>query len=77
MDDIKVGDTVRVKDPSHYLSAFAKKVTDRDGVIEEVGPDKHGYRAGYVKVRFLKRNGRGKEFTEWLSIRDLTVTGVA
>jgi hypothetical protein len=77
MEEIKVGATVRVNNPDDYLSAFAKKITDRDGVVEEVGAGKHSSRIGYAKVRFLKRNGRGKEFTQWMYIRDLTVTGAA
>lgn len=70
-NEIKVGDVVRVKDPSGFVSAFAKKVADRDAIVERVGPDKHGQFKGFAFVRFLRRNGRGKEFTQRLALRDL------
>ena len=71
MSEIKKGDIVRVRDPNQFISQFAKKVTDRDAVVEWVGPDAHGQFDGRAKVRFLKRNGRGKEFTEVMSMRYL------
>jgi hypothetical protein len=67
------GDTVRLKDPSRYLVSFAKKVADRDAVVLWVGPLKHDMFKGQAKVRFLKRNGRGKEFEEVLRVSDLVV----
>lgn len=77
MSALKDGDVVRVRDPNDYLAAFAKKVTDRDAVVEWVGPDAHGQFKGRAKVKFLKRNGRGKEFTEILRADDLIIAPAA
>jgi hypothetical protein len=71
MSDLKPGDTVRVKDPSAFLSAFAKKIADRDAIVNWVGPDQHGQFVGRASVTFQKRNGRGKEFREVMRIKDL------
>ena len=73
-DELKPGMVVRVKDPSQFLSAFAKKIADRDAVVNWVGPDRYGQFKGRASVTFQKRNGRGKEFRETMSIRDLVVT---
>jgi hypothetical protein len=58
------GDAVRVKDPDHFPSPLDKKFKDRDGVVVRKWLPR-------VVVRFGKRNGRGKEFEESLSINDL------
>jgi hypothetical protein len=71
MDEIKVGDTVRVKDTGKFIAAFERKVMERDGIVEWVGPDQHGQFKGMAWVRFLKRNGRGKEFRERMCLREL------
>lgn len=67
------GDIVRLKDPSRYIVSFAKKAADRDAVVLWVGPRAHGMFRDYAKVRFLKRNGRGKEFEETLRKNDLVL----
>jgi hypothetical protein len=72
---IEKGDTVRMQNLNRYTTAFAAKVANRDAVVVWVGPDIHGQFKGKACVRFLKRNGRGKEFTETLSIRDLELAG--
>ncbi len=70
----KVDDVVRVKDPSRFLITFAKKVTDRDAIVLIVEPKRGGGVYGdRVRVRFLQRNGRGKEFFEWLRTEDLVL----
>lgn len=65
------GDIVRVKDPEGFISSFAKKVKDRDAQVLWVGPTPDGGFRNRAKVRFLKRNGRGKEFEEVLMISSL------
>lgn len=67
------GDLVRLKDPSRYLVSFAKMATDRDAVVLWVGPRAHDMFYDYAKVRFLKRNGRGKDFEEILRKSDLVL----
>jgi hypothetical protein len=67
------GDIVRLKDPSRFIVSFAKKATDRDAVVLWVGPLAYGMLEKYAKVRFLKRNGRGKEFEETLRKEDLVL----
>lgn len=66
------GDVVRVIDPKGFLSAFEKRISNRDAVVEWVGPDRIGQWQGYMKVRFLKRGGRGLEFTEIMQMRDFS-----
>ena len=67
------GDVVRLKDPSRYIVSFATKAADRDAVVLWVGPRANGMFEGRAKVRFLKRNGRGKEFEEVLRTEDLVL----
>jgi hypothetical protein len=64
------GDVVRVKKPDVFLVAFAAKIANRDAVVQWVGPTANGMFKGRAKVKFLKRNGRGKEFEEVLWIDD-------
>lgn len=71
--EIKAGDIVRIKQPESYLSEFARKIRDRDAVVEWVGTDEPGGYKGRAKVRFLKRGNRGKEFSEILRVNDLTL----
>lgn len=63
-NEFKPGDIVRVIDPDQFLQPLCAKLTNREGVVEWVGPDAHGQFEGQMWVRFLKRNGRGKEFRE-------------
>lgn len=74
MPDIKPGDTVRVVDPTHFMSPYDKKLADRDGVVEWVGPTSAGMWLGYASVNFGKRNGRGKEFSMRIRIERLVLT---
>ena len=67
------GDVVRLKDPSRFIVSFAKKAADRDAVVLWVGPRAHGMFEKHAKVRFLKRNGRGKEFEETIRKDDLVL----
>jgi hypothetical protein len=71
--NLKEGMTVRVKDPNSFISEVAKKIADRDGVVLWVGPTPQNMHKGSAKVRFLKRNGRGKEFERIMGIRDLGI----
>ena len=65
------GDVVRVLDPAKYISSFSKRVAGRDAVVLWVGPTKLNMFHGQACVKFLKRNGRGKEFQEVLRLKDL------
>jgi hypothetical protein len=67
------GDIVRLRDPSRYIVSFAKMAADRDAVVLWVGPRAHDMFRDHAKVRFLKRNGRGKEFEEVLRKEDLVL----
>jgi len=71
-DSFKSGDTVRVRDPAKFVSSFARRVVDRDAVVLWVGPVNDLFH-GRAKVRFLKRDGRGKEFEEIMRVEDLTL----
>lgn len=76
MSNIEVGNIVRVKEPDGYLAAFANKIRDRNAVVEWIGPDQHGQFKGMAWIRFLKRNGRGKEFRERMEVRSLEVVQI-
>jgi len=71
--ELKAGDIVRVKNPEGFISGFAKKVADRDAVVNWVGPLSDGQFKHDVGVRFLKRSGRGKEFYEIMRKRDFVL----
>lgn len=73
----QVGQVLRVKEPRGFLSAFAKKIEDRDATVLEHVMDWGSSVSGLPKefrgrilIRFEKRNGRGKEFTEIMNQRD-------
>ncbi len=68
---LQPGDVVRVRNPEHFVVEFARKVKDRDASVVWVGPTPTGMFKGQARVRFLKRNGRGKEFEEVMALRDL------
>lgn len=70
---IKKGDTVRVKAPEEFLTEFARKIKDRDAVVNWVGPDSLGQFKGKASVTFKKRGNRGKEFREMMNVRDLVL----
>ena len=56
------GYVVRMVDPTKYISSFSKSVAGRDTVVLWVGSTKLNMFHGQACVKFLKRNGRGKEF---------------
>ena len=62
---------VRVLDPTKYISSFSKRVAGRDAVVLWAGPTKLNMFHGQACVKFMKRNGRGKEFQELLRLKDL------
>lgn len=64
---IKIGDTVKVKNPQDYQSHFSKKISNRHGVVLSI----FGERLKRVRVRFSKRGNRGKEFEEIIYLSDL------
>lgn len=70
---MKPGDIVRVKDKESWLAAFAKRIKDRDAIVNWVGPTADGMNHGYASVTFQKRNGRGKEFRQRMRIDDLVL----
>lgn len=72
---LEPGMVVRVADPESFQAEFSKKIANRDAVVIWVGPDKFGQFNHRVKVRFQKRNGRGKEFDEIIHERHLEPTG--
>ena len=57
------GSRVRVINPDCFVSSFANKVRDRVGIVERVFK-RQGSNTVLVRVRFLKRGNRGKEFIE-------------
>ena len=64
------GDIVRVRDWNKYVVSFARKVADRDAVVIRCFEiPARGLKM--VRLRFLKRNGRGKEFEETLRASDV------
>jgi hypothetical protein len=71
MNEFKVGDKVRVIDPDSYLQEWANKFRNREGIVEKLGGTTSMNWKGYVFVRFLKRNGRGQEFTRWMPSRSV------
>lgn len=66
----KPGDVVRVKPEriKSFTSDFAKKVQDRDAVVEQQITSSHLER---YRVVFQLRNGRGKRFVERMRAADL------
>ena len=72
-EELKPGDIVRVKDASRFITEFAKKIANRDATVIYVG-SAHGALSVRARVRFHKRNGRGKEFEEVLRVSELERT---
>jgi len=77
-DDFKVGDVVMCPCPEHFLSATAKFLTGREGVVIRSFPVKvpDPYYCGHtnkVVVKWGKRNGRGKEKEMMLSPWDVEI----
>ena len=59
----KPGEVVRVKQWNQYIVSLARKIADRDAIVVRVWESTVHSRLR-ATVRFLKRNGRGKEFEE-------------
>ena len=75
-EDFKVGQQVKCRDPEGFLQPLRAKLANRLGVVEEVAPAKapnpqYTGLKNQVRVRWLKRNGRGNEFFEWMHPRDI------
>lgn len=69
---IERGDSVRVIDLDSFQVAFAKRVANRDAIVESIyTPADWGKCNERVRVRFLKRGNRGKEFIENMRVSDL------
>lgn len=62
-----IGQRVRVSNPDGFVSYFANRVRNRIGIVEDVFTPLGKYSRPRVKVRFLKRGNRGKEFIETMS----------
>jgi hypothetical protein len=71
MSGLLPGDIVRVRDPQQYTTELAKKLENRTGVVIWVGPTVHDMFKNEARVRFSKRNGRGKEFEMTIAKREL------
>ena len=65
------GDVLRVLDPAKYIQSFSKRMESRDAVVLWVGPTKLNIVHCQACVKFLKRNGRGKEFQGKRRLKDL------
>ena len=65
MIEFQPGDIVRVSKPDDFSVSFAKRVKDRDAVVLRAFVPL-GSNATTVAIRFLKRNGRGSEFEEFM-----------
>ena len=58
------GDLLRVLDPAKYIQSFSKRMEGSDAVVLWVGPTKLNIFHCQACVKFLKRNGRSKEFQD-------------
>ena len=64
------GDVVRVLEPAKYIRSPSKRVEGRDAVVLWVGSTK--LKMFYkLSVKFLKRNGRSKEFQDGRRLKGL------
>jgi hypothetical protein len=72
MTELREGDAVRVRPDllPRFIVSVANKVRDRSGVVEGIFTPL-GSRMKYARVRFGKRNGRGKEFVDVWRADDL------
>ena len=52
---MNIGDIVQVRNPEEFISKFAKKFANRDGVVMSTFGNE-------ARVKFLKRKNRGNEF---------------
>ena len=75
-EDFAVGQRVRCRNPEGFLQPLRAKLRNRLGVVERVTPAKapdqrYAGLTNRVEVRWLTREGRGKEFLEWMQPRDI------
>lgn len=63
MTSFTQGDLVRVQNPDRFITSLASRIRDRDAVVMSSFTPL-GSKRERIRVRFLKRNGRGKEFEE-------------
>lgn len=73
---MKEGDIVTVVDVECFVSDIKKKLTNREGIILWVGNEEDRQFKRKAKVKFLKRNGRGKEFELIMNKNDLEVKNI-
>lgn len=73
--DFHVGQAVRCQDPNRFLADWRNYLRDRQGEVVAVGPatSTEGYtrNVNRVRVKWSKRNGRGKERVEWMRADNL------
>jgi len=64
-EDFEVGQAVICVDPNKFISARAKYLQNRTGIVKQVWPSDGdrgaATRINEVSVLWMKRNGRGKE----------------
>lgn len=74
-EDFHVGQKVKVEDSSVFISEVANYVRDRVGTVAEVWPSDtprdSPMRRNQLRVKWGKRNGRGKEKEMVMQPRDL------
>lgn len=75
-EDFTVGQMVTCTNPESFLSEKRRYLTGRTGVVENIWPStadpNRALRLNEVKVRWLKKNGRGNEQTMLMRPEDLT-----
>lgn len=75
-NDFTVGDLVFCPDAERFLQPYRTRLKGRNGVVIEIAPldfpgKSHYSRFNEVRVKWLKRGNRGKEFIDWMSPRDI------
>ena len=74
MNNLVVGDKVRIKDINAYLISYQKKLKDRIGIIDKIQVfEMSRYTSVYYWVTWQKRGNRGKEFRERHRLDDLEI----
>ena len=76
--DFAVGELVFCPDTECFLQPYRTKLKGRNGIVIEISPldrsnQHHFSRLNEVRVKWLKRGNRGKEFIEWMSPRNIEV----
>lgn len=77
-EDFVVGQTVVCRDPEGFRADVKARLLGRKGVVEAINPSKrpdeyYCQRLNVVYVRWLKRNGRGKEFCMFMRPEDIDI----